>query len=107
MRQKDYVRHDPNSPDVRSLEDGQQLISMYLPALPHLHFTAEHLAAQGDMVLARLTAHVTHQGALMDITPSGKQSVVFGTDAERHRVSPGTAIRGSIRRRAFQKRRKT
>ncbi len=69
----DYVRHDPNSPEVRGPEAEQRLVEMYRAAFPDLRFTVEHLVAEGDSVAARLTARGTHRGELMGIPPTGKQ----------------------------------
>jgi steroid delta-isomerase-like uncharacterized protein len=69
----DYVRHDPNTPEVRGPEAETQLVSMYLRAFPDLHFTVEDLIAAGDKVVARLTARGTQQGELFGVPPTGTQ----------------------------------
>jgi predicted ester cyclase len=46
-----YVRHDPNSPEVRGPEEEKQLIAMYRSAFPDLHFTVEDMVAEGDKVV--------------------------------------------------------
>jgi steroid delta-isomerase-like uncharacterized protein len=79
----DYVRHDPNGPEVRGPEAERQLVAMYLGAFPDLHFTIEHLVAEGDMVLARLTARGTHRGELLGIPPTGKQVTLAVMDLFR------------------------
>src|SRR5687768_12475322 len=43
-----YVRHDPNSPQVRGPEEEKQLIAMYRSAFPDLRFTIEDMVADGD-----------------------------------------------------------
>ncbi len=80
---KDYVRHDPNTPEVRGPDAEQRLVAMYRAAFPDLRFTIEHLVAEGDMVLARLTARGTHQGELMGIAPTGKQIEVAAMELYR------------------------
>ena len=72
----DYVRHDPNVPEVRGPEAEKQLIMMYLTAFPDLRFSIEDILAEGDMVVTRLTAHGTHQGELLGIPATGKQVAV-------------------------------
>ena len=42
-----YVRHDPNTPEVRGPEEEKQLMAMYLSAFPDLHFTIEDMVAEG------------------------------------------------------------
>ncbi len=69
----DYVRHDPNSPEVRGPEAEQRLVEMYRAAFPDLRFTVEHLVAEGDSVAARLTVRGTHRGELLGIPPTGNQ----------------------------------
>ena len=79
----DYVRHDPNGPEVRGPEAERQLVAMYLAAFPDLRFTVEHLVAEEDNVLARLTARGTHRGELLGIPPTGKQVTVAVMDLFR------------------------
>ena len=62
-----YVRHDPNSPEVRGPEEEKQLIAMYRSAFPDLHFTIEDMIAEGDRVVVRYTIHGTHKGELLSI----------------------------------------
>ncbi len=69
----DYVRHDPNAPEVRGPEAERQLVAMYRAAFPDLHFTVEHLVADGDLVVARFTVRGTHRGELMGIPATGAQ----------------------------------
>jgi steroid delta-isomerase-like uncharacterized protein len=80
---KDYVRHDPNTPEVRGSDAEQQLVAMYIAAFPDLRFTIEHLVAEGDMVLARLIARGTHRGELKGIPPTGKQIEVAAMELYR------------------------
>jgi steroid delta-isomerase-like uncharacterized protein len=65
-----YVRHDPNTPEVRGAEAEKQLATMFLTAFPDLHFTIEDLIAEGDKVTGRYTARGTHKGELMGIPPT-------------------------------------
>jgi predicted ester cyclase len=69
----DFVRHDPNSPEVRSPEAEQQLAAMYLAAFLDLHFTIEDLIAEGDAVVVRPSVRATHQGELLGIPPTGSR----------------------------------
>jgi steroid delta-isomerase-like uncharacterized protein len=65
-----YVRHDPNSPEVRGLEEEKQLIAMYRSAFPDLHFTLEDMLAEDDRVATRLHISATHKGELLGIPPT-------------------------------------
>ena len=65
-----YVRHDPNSPQVRGPEEEKQLIAMYRSAFPDLHFTLEDMVAEDDRVATRLGISATHKGELLGIPPT-------------------------------------
>ena len=83
MVTSDYVRHDPNAPEVRGPEAEKQLVTMYLTAFPDLHFTIEDLVAEGDTVVARLTAHGTHQGELLGMPPSNTRVTIMAVEIYR------------------------
>jgi steroid delta-isomerase-like uncharacterized protein len=68
-----YVRHDPNSPEVRGPEEEKQLIAMYRSAFPDLRFTVEDMVAEADKVVARVGISATHEGELLGIPPSGRR----------------------------------
>jgi steroid delta-isomerase-like uncharacterized protein len=68
----DFVRHDPNSPEVHGPDGERQLVAMYAQAFPDLQFTIEDLVAAGDRVVVRLMARGTHQGELLGIPPTGR-----------------------------------
>ena len=81
---------DPNQVDHSAppgtpggIEGTRQLIGMYLTAFPDLHFTVEDMIAEGDKVVARLTARGTQQGAFMGIPPTGKQATSTVIDIVR------------------------
>ena len=52
-------------------------------AFPDLHFTVEDLIAEGDKVVARLTASGAQQGVFMGISPTGKRTTVTAIDIIR------------------------
>lgn len=72
----DYVRHDPNTPEVRGREAQKQLVTMFLTAFDDLHLTIEDLVAEGDKVAGRITVRATHKGELFGIPPTGRQVTV-------------------------------
>ena len=82
-----YVRHDPNSPEVRGPEEEKQLIAMYRSAFPDLHFTVEDMVAEGDKVVIRVGIRATHKGELLGIPPTEKR-LTF-TAMEFYRLSEG------------------
>lgn len=79
----DYVRHDPNSPEVRGPDAERQLVAMYLAAFPDLHFTVEDLVAEGGTVAARMTVRGTHRGELLGIPPTGRQVTIVAIELYR------------------------
>ncbi len=79
----DYVRHDPNVPEIRGIPAEQQLMTMFLTAFPDLHFTIEDLLAEGDTVVSRLTARGTHQGELFGIPPTNRHITISAVEIYR------------------------
>ncbi len=78
----DIVLHNA-SMTIQGLEAYKQFISMYLTAIPDLHFTLEVIIAEGDIVVVRHIARGTHQGDLMGIPPTGKQVTVSAINIVR------------------------
>jgi steroid delta-isomerase-like uncharacterized protein len=79
-----FVDHGPASTDtLRGLDGLKQSVTMYRNAFPDLHFTVEDVIAVGDKVVTRWTAHGTHKGELMGITPTDKQVTVTGISIDR------------------------
>jgi len=66
-----------------SIEGTKQFIGMYLKAFPDLHLTTEDMIAEGNKVVARITARGTHQGEFMGIPPTGKQVTMTGIQIVR------------------------
>lgn len=59
-------------------QQENQLVSLYLGAFPDGQVTVEDLLADGDRVVARVSFHGTHQGALRGIAPTGKPITLMG-----------------------------
>jgi predicted ester cyclase len=85
-----YDLIDPNFVDHAAppampggIEGQKQLIGMYLTALPDLHFRVEDMIAEGDKVVARVTASGTHQGVFWGIPPTGKHAAFTAIDITR------------------------
>jgi steroid delta-isomerase-like uncharacterized protein len=68
----DYVRHDANLPEVVGPNAERQFIATVFVAFPDLHFEAEHLVAEDDLVMSRLTVQGTHRGEFMGVPASGR-----------------------------------
>ena len=82
-----YVRHDPNSPEVRGPEEEKQLIAMYRSAFPDLRFSVEDMVAEDDKVATRLGISATHKGELLGIPPTENQ--LSFTAMELYRLAEG------------------
>ena len=69
----DFINHEaPPGVENRGPESQRLLITMLRTAFPDLHFSIEHLIAEGDTVAGRLTMSGTHEGSLMGIPPTGR-----------------------------------
>ena len=82
-----YVRHDPNSPEVRGPEEEKRLIAMYRAAFPDLHFTVEDMVAEDDRVATRVGISATHEGELLGIPPTQRR--LSFTAMELYRLAEG------------------
>jgi steroid delta-isomerase-like uncharacterized protein len=90
----DAVGHDPQDPFGAQTgpENAKQLASMYREAFPDVHFTVDEQIAEGDLVVSRWTATGTHEGELMGIPGTGKQSTITGISIDR--VEGGQIVEG-------------
>ena len=77
-----YVEHTPNGP-VHGTEAYKQYLMMYFTAFPDAHYTIEDQIAEGEKVMTRWSVRGTHQGPLMGIPPTGKNSTVTGMSIGR------------------------
>ena len=59
-------------------QETNQLVGQYLNAFPDGQVTVEDLLADGDKVVAHVSFHGTHQGALRGIAPTGKPITLMG-----------------------------
>lgn len=67
-----YRRHQPNMVmPVESEKDLEQLIGMYRTGVPDLDIKIQHIVAEGDWVVTRVTAKGTHTGELAGIPATG------------------------------------
>ena len=60
-----------------------QFLSLHLTAFPDVKATVEDLLADGDKVVARVSIHGTHQGAIRGISPTGKPISVMAINILR------------------------
>ena len=78
-----YARYMSGQASPLSREGQKQRITTFHRALPDLHLTIEDLIAEGDKVVFRVTVRGTQEGALMGISPTGKQVSVTAIDIAR------------------------
>jgi steroid delta-isomerase-like uncharacterized protein len=52
-------------------------------SFPDIHFTIDHLIAEGDKVVGALTVRGTHKGSLLDIPATGKKVTFTAVDIWR------------------------
>lgn len=74
--------HDP-ARILRDPEDIKQSVIETRAAFPDIHFTIDHLIAEGDKVVGAFTIRGTHKGDLEGIPPTGKQVVFSAVDIWR------------------------
>ena len=66
-----YIEHLPTG-DI-SLEQLKQYSNTFFAAFPDIHFTIEHIVAEGDKVAVLLNWKATHKGEYMGIAPTGNK----------------------------------
>jgi predicted ester cyclase len=72
----DYVVYFPGSAPPLDWEGLKQFIRSFHTAFPDVRHTIEELLADGDRVVARVTARGTHQGTFHGIAPTGRPITV-------------------------------
>ncbi len=76
-----YIYHDPDLPEVRTLEDFKRYVTEARSEFPDLHMTIEDMIAEGDKVVTRWMWRGTNTGDLvtpMHIPATGKRVTVTG-----------------------------
>ena len=88
----DYVDHAPSP--VRRLAAGRdgvrQAFALFQRAFPDTRHTIEDLVAEGDRVVARISARGTHTGELFGHAPTGR--VVTQTAIAIYRIVNGQIV---------------
>ena len=77
----DFIEHAPGVPS--GLAGARQFTAAYFRAFPDLHLAIDDLIAEGDWVVARLTATGTHRGVFRGVAPTGKRVTITSFDAWR------------------------
>ena len=74
--------HD-QSKVLRGPQSIKQSVMETRAALPDVHFTIDHLIAEGDLVVGAFTIRGTHQGDLEGIPATGKEVAFSAVDIWR------------------------
>ena len=88
----DYVDHTPSviRRQAASLEGLRQVFALLQRAFPDTRHTIEDLVAEGDRVVARVSARATHTGELYGHPATGK--VVTMTSITVYRIAHGRIV---------------
>ena len=68
-----YVLRNPQGDDITGTDGFRQMATSQLTAIPDIHFTIEHMIAEGDYVAVQYTSTGTFTGKAGDIEPTGKK----------------------------------
>ena len=80
----DYVGHDPSMPEpIRGPAGFREFVRTYQDAFRNARVTVEEQLAEGDLVATRWSARGIHEGELMGIQPTGKETTVTGITISR------------------------
>lgn len=69
----DYVEHTPQIGLPDGIEGVRAFFAMQFNAFPDARITVRDTIAEGDKVVHRMMAEMTHQGEFMGIPPTGKR----------------------------------
>lgn len=94
----DYAHHDPANPDraIGGVGDVKFHLMALRNAFPDVKFQVEDMIEEGDRILVRWTATLTHTGDYFGIPPSGKAATISGMNLWR--VTDGKAVEGWVNR---------
>ena len=79
----DIIDHNPSPGQGPGREGVKQFFSSLHTAFPDFHTNVEDMIAEGDKVVARVTASGTHHGEYLGIAPTGNRVEVSGIDILR------------------------
>jgi steroid delta-isomerase-like uncharacterized protein len=86
----DFVEHE-EMPGVPAGREGVRAwVTLMRSAFPDLTVSINRMIAAGDEVWVQMTIRGTHQGAFLDIAPTGRAIEIGGID--RVRVAGGRAV---------------
>ncbi len=93
MASPDVIGHGQAQHDTDvGLEAFRVFAKDLLTAFPDMKVTIDQIIEQGDKVVARWTATMTHKGNFLGFAPSGKKATITGTSIQR--MSGGRIVEG-------------
>lgn len=80
-----FIAHDIDQPEqiLRGPKDIKAYALRLRSAFPDIHFTIDHLLAEGDKVVGAFTIHGTHRGYYGNIAPTGRAIIFKAVDVWR------------------------
>ena len=93
MASPDVIGHGQaqHATDI-GLKEFRVLAADLRGAFPDMKVTIDDVIEQGDKVVARWTATMTHRGLFLGIAPTGKKATITGTSTQR--ISGGKIVEG-------------
>jgi steroid delta-isomerase-like uncharacterized protein len=93
MASPDVIGHGQaqHATDI-GLEEFKVFAAGFRSAFPDMKVTINYIIEQGDKVVARWTATMTHTGEFLGIAPTGKRATITGTSTQR--ISGGKVVEG-------------
>ncbi len=82
-----YLRHDPNSPQVRSREEYRKYLIGLCSVFPDLHFTVDDVFAEDDQVVCRFSITGTHAQPWRGLPATGKCVALTGINISKIRAN--------------------
>ncbi len=81
---EDFIGHDPAAPEpIRGRAGLRAWVEMLRSAFPNLNVQIEDQIAEGDTVAARWTARGRHEGEMLGIPATGRDTAVTGMSIDR------------------------
>lgn len=80
-----FIARDIDEPDrmLHGTEDIKHYVIRTRSSFPDIHFTIDHLLAEGDKVVGAFTIHATHKGRYGTVPATGKQVIFKAVDIWR------------------------
>jgi steroid delta-isomerase-like uncharacterized protein len=93
MASADVVGHGQaqHATDI-GLKEFKPFVRALRSAFPDMKVNIDYVIEQGDKVVARWTATMTHKGEFLGFAPTGKKVTVTGTTTQR--ISGGKIVEG-------------